>query len=275
MPDTPLPLYHKVYLLLKQRLVAGEYAHDAPMPGENALAAEYDVSRLTIRRSLEALEAEGLIRRRQGRGTFAEPPAGAGHSADIDTLMTHLGQMGMQTRVRLLDLQVVPASGQVAQRLELSPGEPVSRSIRVRSHDSLPFSYLTTHVPQDIARRISRQQLGSRPLLAIFRDLGIEVARAEQTISATLAEPAAADALDIPVGSALLSLHRLVRDKSGRPVEWLHALYRPDRFEYRMHMQAHDTSGEPNWLPARQAGPAPAARAKPRRAAKRKEQALP
>lgn len=268
MSDTPLPLYHKVYLLLKQRLAAGEYAHDVPMPGENALAAEYGVSRLTIRRSLETLEDEGLIRRRQGRGTFAEPATAAGHTADIDALMTHLDRMGMQTRVQLLDLQVVPASAQIAEQLELPCGEPVSRSIRVRSHDSLPFSYLTTYVPHDIARRISRQQLGSRPLLAIFRDLGIEVARAEQAISATLAEPAAASALDIPVGSALLSLHRLVRDKKGRPVESLHALYRPDRFEYRMQMQAHDTSGEPNWLPARSAGKARQAPAKAKRPAR-------
>ncbi|WP_291376049.1 GntR family transcriptional regulator, partial [Achromobacter sp. UBA5777] len=75
MPDSPLPLYHKVYLLLKQRLEAGGFATDRAMPGENALAAEYGVSRLTIRRSLDALAADGLIERRQGRGTFAAAPA--------------------------------------------------------------------------------------------------------------------------------------------------------------------------------------------------------
>jgi len=41
-----------------------------------------------------------------------------------------------------------------------------------------------------------------------------------------------------------------VRDESGRPVEWLHAQYRPDRYEYRMNMQAHDMPGQPTWLPA-------------------------
>lgn len=251
MQENPLPLYHKVYLLIKQRLVAGKYAHDLPMPGENALAAEFGVSRLTIRRSLETLEAEGLIERRQGRGTFAAPPADDGHAADIDTLMAHLDQMGMQTQVRLLDLQTVPAGAQAAEKLALAPGALIDRSIRVRSYGDLPFSYLTTHVPHEIGRHIPRELLASRPLLAIFRDLGIEVAHAEQAISATLAEPAAAEALDVPVGSALLNLHRLVRDATGRPVEWLHALYRPDRYEYRMHLQAHDTPGEPTWLPAR------------------------
>ncbi|MCD0501697.1 GntR family transcriptional regulator [Bordetella petrii] len=253
MPDSPLPLYHKVYLLLKQRLLAGGFALDAAMPGENALAAEYGVSRLTIRRSLDALESEGLVQRRQGRGTYAAAPASLSappHSSDIDALMAHLADMGMQTQVRLLELETLPAAPHVAARLELQVGVPVQRAVRVRSHQGLPFSYLTTYVPGDIAERIRRKDLGSKPLLAIFRELGVRVARAQQSISAVLAEPASAVALDVPAGSALLSLHRVVRDEADRPVEWLHALYRPDRYEYRMNMQAHDMPGQPTWLPA-------------------------
>ncbi|WP_459616394.1 GntR family transcriptional regulator [Bordetella sp. 2513F-2] len=253
MSENPLPLYHRVYLLLKERLAAGGYPPDQPMPGENALAAEYGVSRLTVRRSLEALEAEGWIRRQQGRGTYpAEPPGMSApqQGADIDALMTHLAMMGMQTQVRLLSLEVEPASAAVAARLELAVGAPVHRALRVRSYDGVPFSLLTTHVPDAIGRRITAEDLAARPLLAIMRGLGVQVARAEQALSATLADPAAAQALDVPVGSALLRLHRLVRDADGTPVESLHALYRPDRYEYRMDVQAHDTQGEPTWVPA-------------------------
>lgn len=258
MPASPLPLYHKVYLLLKQRLEAGGFATDSAMPGENALAAEYGVSRLTVRRSLDALASDGLIERRQGRGTFAVAPATFGapqHGAGIDALMAHLARMGMHTQVRLLELDTAPATPLVAARLELPPGALVQRAVRVRSHEGQPFSYLTTFVPDDIGRRIRRKDLGAKPLLAIFRDLGVHVARAEQSISAVLAEPGIAELLDVPVGSALLSLHRLVRDASGRPVEWLHARYRPDRYEHRMDMQAHDMPGQPTWLPAPVATP--------------------
>lgn len=253
MSESPLPLYHKVYLLLKQRLQAGGFSADTAMPGENAMAAEYGVSRLTIRRSLDMLESDGLIRRRQGRGTFAVSPAQLSappDSSDIDSLMAHLARMGMHTQVRLLELDTAPATPLVAARLELAAGALVQRSVRVRSHQGQPFSYLTTFVPNDIGQRIRRKDLGSKPLLAIFRDLGVRVARAEQSMSAVLAEPGVAELLDVPVGSALLSLHRLVRDESGRPVEWLHAQYRPDRYEYRMNMQAHDMPGQPTWLPA-------------------------
>lgn len=253
MNANPLPLYHKVYLLLKQRIEAGGFPADGPMPGEHALALEYGVSRLTIRRSLDALQADGLVERRQGRGTFV--PAGAllarpQRSADMEALMTHLADMGMHTKVRLLEFARETAPAQVATQMGLSPDDAVYRAVRVRSFGKLPFSYLTIWVPEDIGARIDRRELASQPLLAILRGQGVEVAGAGQTISACLAEPPVAAALDIPIGAPLLHIRRLVRDRAGRVVEYLDALYRPDRYEYRMDMRTQETLGEPTWLPA-------------------------
>ncbi|AOB29587.1 GntR family transcriptional regulator [Bordetella sp. H567] len=251
--NSPLPLYHQVYLLLRQRLLEGVYGTEEPLPGENALAQEYGVSRLTVRRALDALATEGLVSRRQGRGTFAQSPSQLSapqQGATVDALMAHLAGMGMRTQVKLLDLAVEPATPAVAARLEVAAGSPVHRSLRVRSHQGEPFSYLQTYVPDAVGRRISRKALGSKPLLQIFGELGIRVSGAEQSINAVLADPAAAEALDVPVASALLNIRRLVRDAAGQPVEYLDARYRPDRFEYRLDMAAHETAGAPVWLPA-------------------------
>lgn len=252
MTTSPLPLYHKVYLLLKQRLAGQGFASDMPMPGETTLAAEYGVSRLTIRRSLQALQAEGLIERRQGRGTFVKagyPLTRPHRASSMDALMTHLADMGMQTKVRLLEQATLAVPADVAHRMGLDAGEQVHFARRVRSYENAPFSLLTTYVPKDLGQRISRRDLGSKPLLTIFRELGVQIAGAEQSLSAALADPMCAEPLDVPVGSALLRVRRTVRDVSGRVVEYLDALYRPDRYEYRMEMQAHDTPGSPTWLP--------------------------
>ncbi|OZI66379.1 GntR family transcriptional regulator [Bordetella genomosp. 11] len=251
--NSPLPLYHKVYLLLRQRLLDGVYGAEEALPGENALAQEYAVSRLTVRRALDALAQEGLVSRRQGRGTFAQAPSQLSapqQGATVDALMAHLARMGMRTQVKLLELAVEPATPAVAARLEVDAGSAVHRSLRVRSHQGEPFSYLQTYVPDAIGRRISRKALGSKPLLQIFGELGIRVSGAEQSINAVLAEPAVAQALDVPVASPLLNIRRVVRDAAGRPVEYLDARYRPDRFEYRLDMAAHETAGAPVWLPA-------------------------
>lgn len=253
MPENPLPLYHKVYLLLRQRLESGQFEADKPMPNENTLAAEYGVSRLTVRRSLATLEAEGLVLRKQGRGTYPicalawNPPQ---RGADIEGLLSHLSDMGMQTDVELIELRYESPSPAIAHQLELPAGMQVQRSVRVRRYNGQPFSYLTAYVPSDIGERFGREELESTPLLDIFRRLGIRIAGAEQTVTAVLADLDTAKPLGLPPGSALLSIRRLVRDDQGRPVEYLIAAYRPDRYEYRSSMRACKTAGSSSWVPA-------------------------
>ena len=62
------------------------------------------------------------------------------------------------------------------------------------------------------------------------------VGRAHQTISARLADVLVAKFLDVAVGSALLAVRRVVFDAQERPIQWLHGLYRPDRYEYEMQL---------------------------------------
>jgi GntR family transcriptional regulator len=244
--DTLLPLYHQVYLLLRQRLEAGQFDRDTPMPGENTLAAEYGVSRLTLRRSLEQLEAEGLISRRQGRGTYplGEPAlARPQRSDDINSLLAHLADMGEHSEVCLLSMEMQSAPSEVARELELAPDARVQKSVRVRSHGGHPFSHLITYVPENIGARYSRQDLATRPLLQIFRSLGIVLAAVEQSITAVLADLDTAASLQVSIGSPLLAIHRVVRDDRGQVVEYLQAAYRPDRYEYRMNLSAQEIEG--------------------------------
>src|SRR3546814_16577700 len=73
MIANPTPRYYRIYRLLKQAIESRQFASNEALPSENALAQQYQVSRLTIRRSLELLQHDGLIERRQGRGPFPRP----------------------------------------------------------------------------------------------------------------------------------------------------------------------------------------------------------
>mgnify|MGYP003342383176 FL=1 len=99
-----------------------------------------------------------------------------------------------------------------------------------------PLSHITTWVPQAIARRFDPAELAYKPLLVLLESSGVNVGRAEQTISARLADADMAQHLDVAVGSALLSVRRLILDTHDQPVQWLHGMYRPDRYEYVMHL---------------------------------------
>ncbi len=239
----------RVYLLLRDEILRGDHAAGAALPGELRLADQHGVSRVTIRRALDALAADGLITRRAGAGTMV---AGrgvphTGIAADFATLMPQLVRMGQETTARLLSFGYVSPPAGVAQALRTDAR--VQRAVRVRMIEGAPFSHLTTHVPEAIAQDFSETDLATVPLFRLLERSGVQVDRADQSISATLATPEVAEALALAPGSALISLTRVVYDVTGQGVEHLAALYRPDRFRLEMVLNRVGDSDTRHWEP--------------------------
>ncbi len=240
----------QVYLILRDRILSGAFQIGSKLPTENELAEFYDVSRVTVRRALGELARERLIERRRSVGTrVIGRPAPAPVTADIYGVLANLAEMGRRTAVKLLSFEYVPAGGAVAQALGVRPDQLLQRSVRVRSIDQVPFSYLTTHVPESVALTFTKQELDSRPLLELLERAGVKVEHARQRISAWLATPEAAQALDVRAGSPLIELVRVVFDQTGRAVEHLHALYRPDRYAFEMDLVRSGKAGTKTWSP--------------------------
>ena len=251
MPSDPLPLYHRVYLLLRQRITEGGFAADAPMPGEHELAAAHGVSRITVRRALERLEQEGLVIRRRGAGTFARMPTPAPQRENLRGLIENLLAMGLRTQVTLVDFAYLPVPPEIAAALEIPPGTLAQKSVRLRAvpGSRLIFSHLTAWVPEEIGRRYGPRDLAARPLLHLLEAAGEPAARAEQVISARLADAQVAPLLGVEQGSALLWVRRQVRDKAGRVIEAIEALYRPELYEYTLGMVREDGMWNPAQSP--------------------------
>jgi len=225
----------QVYLVLRDRILSGAIAFGAKLPTEHELAEAHDVSRVTVRRALGELAREKLIERRRSAGTrVVYRPVQAPMTADISGVLASLADMGRRTAVKLLSFGYVPAEGIVAKALGISSDQMLQRSVRVRSVDGRPFSYLTTHVPERISLTFTQQELASRPLLDLLERAGVKVEHARQRISAGLATPDVATALAVRTGTPLIELTRVVYDQSGRGVEHLHALYRPDRYAFEI-----------------------------------------
>jgi GntR family transcriptional regulator len=227
----------QVYLVLRDRIMSGALGFGARLPTENELAGVHGVSRVTIRRALGELARERLIERRRSAGTrvtYRPPPAPM--IADISGVLANLADMGRRTAAKLLSFDYVPAEGTVGEALGAGPDQLLQRAVRVRSVDGLPFSYLTTHVPESVSVTFTRQELAARPLLELLERAGVKVGHARQRISAGLATPDVAEALGLHTGSPLIELVRIVYDQAGRAVEHLHALYRPDRYAFEIEL---------------------------------------
>jgi GntR family transcriptional regulator len=236
-PVDHAPRYHQVYITLRAWVRDGTYEPGAQIPTETELCKAFDVSRITVRKAVDELVREGWLVRHQGRGTFvdlslARPAA----SLDLNEVLSQVADLGAHTEVRDLRVAEVRPDEETRAALACEAGQRVQRATHVRLLRGVPLGLITTFVPLDIARRVSRHAATRQPMFELLARSGVRVAEAEQLIGATLAGVEAARALGVAVGAPLLKLTRVVLDASGRPVERVIALYRADAYHYRMRL---------------------------------------
>jgi GntR family transcriptional regulator len=247
----PTPLYHQIYLVLRNKIIDGEFVDGDLVPSEEETARSCGVSRITAKRALNELAEDGLVVRERGRGTRVihrspTPPVRAG----VEGLLENIMAMGMETEVELIQFGYVAPNDGVQRALGCGPGDKVQRAVRLRRLEGEPFSHLTTYVPDDIGRTYSRDDLASTPLLTLLERGGIEVSRAEQTITATLADAEVSRRLGVELGAPLLRIGRIVYNQQNRAVEYITGLYRPDRYQYRMNLSRVQTDRANAWSPS-------------------------
>lgn len=234
----PLPHYHRIYLVLREQLMDGRYPASSPLPGELALARGFGVSRVTLRAALDRLEEEGLIVRYRGRGTFAKAADGAAGPRRVAArgVLENIVDNTLKTSVRIISMEKIAAPADVAGKLQLDEGAIVHKAVRVRSLSGEPLSCLTTFVPEQYAGRLTRRNLQAKPMLVLLEEDGVKITSADQTLSAQLADHSVAPLLGVEIGAPLLAVHRTVYGPEQVPVQLLRGLYRPDRYEYQMHL---------------------------------------
>lgn len=242
------PLYHQVYVVLRAELRSGTLDPARPLPSELALAERFAVSRITIRKTLEQLEAEGLVRRVRGVGTFPATVGGEPTGpADIAGYLENLISLGRETAADTLAWERVETpDASIAEAL--GPG-PCLRIVRLRRHRGAPISFTTIHVPAPLADLLDRESAADTPIIQLLEARGVVAQRTEQAITALAAGPEAAARLGVAEGAPLIAMRRLMLDEARRPVLHQESLYAPDRFEYRMTLTRTAVGPVARWTP--------------------------
>jgi GntR family transcriptional regulator len=243
------PLYHRVYTALRQQLVDGAFEPGEPLPGEPRLAKLHAVGRVTLRRALQQLEAEGLILRRPGAGTFpARPRPVRRRSDNLHGWLGPVVAVADGTSVRDLSFEMVQAPPEAAEALELKPRTQVLRIRRMRIKQSEPVIFATIYIPQAHAGLFSRETMDQRTTTEVLEQAGVPLTIVDQSLSARICDGLVAEALGLSIGTALIFVRRTLRDDHDRPVEYFESYYRPDRYEYRQRLsRANDASSQDGW----------------------------
>ena len=236
-PNGPAPsvlaLHHRAYLLLLQRIQA--LSPEARLPGEHELAEELGVARMTLRRALARLEAEGRIIRRRGDGTRRLPePAAPRPKPGGPDIVAQLLAIGAKTETRLLRFEAVRAEASIAQALGVAPGDTVRQAELIRCLGGIPVSHLSAcFADTTAARDLSATDLTSEPLLLLTERLFGPVREVRQLVTAVLAFPALSDVLGVEAGAPLMRVSRCFIGDTG-PQQASVAHYRADCFDIEM-----------------------------------------
>lgn len=246
------PLYQQIYLRIRHQIMSGEYPNRSLLPTEHETARSFGVSRITAKRALNELAAEGLCVRNRGRGSRVtyDPPTGPLKS-DTQGLMDFIADRNLEMSGRVLEFEIVPASRRIAAIMEVPEGTPVQRSVRSRSIGGKALSYLTTYVPAELGAAYDREDLTNQSALTLLERSGVGIDHAEQTITATLAEARAAESLEVKQGAPLLRISRVVYDKQDRVVEYIVGLYRPDQYQFHISLSRVADGEQLSWATAR------------------------
>lgn len=200
------------------------------IPSERSLCAELQVSRPTLRAAVDELVAAGLLVREHGRGMFVAPEKITQELVSDHQAMVLPRASGVWTS-RLLEFTTIAAGARVGRKLRLSPAADIAYVARLRLVDGAPMAIEHLHIPADLVPALTAQELEAGDLYEHLHDHhGVRVSEAVQTIEPTVVSQAEAKILDVPHLSPALLFERLTSDVDGRAVEYVHSIYRGDRY---------------------------------------------
>ena len=236
--SSTLPLHVQLQEVLRAQVLSGRWDPGHAIPSENELVAQYGVSRATVRQALAALVQDGLLYRRQGKGTFAARPK---FGLPLDVLRGFAEELqlrGLAPVIQVLGILEAEAEPEAGRALRLTaPGRAVLVE-RVISVEGEPLLWDRTYLPKALDVPLSAEVLAHRPLFELIEASGHPIAEAEQTIEAGLAgEYAATRHLWVEAEAPVLAVRRTTYGEDGAPLEHAVAVYRADRYRYRVSLQ--------------------------------------
>jgi GntR family transcriptional regulator len=236
-PNRFIPLYYQLENILRSKIEGGEVLTNNKLPTEQELSKEYKISRATVRQALAALVSEGLLYRKQGKGTFVTEKAGQTKTVKLTGFTEDLFSEGHQAEVKIMEIRSVPAPERIASMLRVAVGEEVTRFKRLRSLDGAPFSYVLNYLTPEIGAKISERDLQHHTMLHLLEEkLGIALGTIRHAVESVKADVEVASLLGISVFEPVLFMETAVYSADGQPVETVDSFFRSDRYRYTVEL---------------------------------------
>ena len=199
--DSEIPLYSQLMGIIKRSITSGALKVGDLLPSEAELCRAYDISRNTVRQAIGALEEEGFVVRKRGKGTFVSDPNTRRKGVQY-SFTTEISQLGKTPSSTLVDFAVITPSPKIVTLMGLEPGVKVYRFTRVRNVDGEPLILETSYYPEYIYPNLTRELLETHSFYSLLYHVGVIPFSASDTYEAVVLAPHEAQLLNCAPGSA-------------------------------------------------------------------------
>jgi len=242
-PDSDIPLYSQLVSIVKRNISAGTLAPGDMLPSEAELCKTFDISRSTVRQAIGALEADGLVVRKQGRGTFVAEPKMRRRTEHVYSFTSEISALGMNPSSTLIDFEVMDPTPDIVKVLELSsPDAKVYRFTRIRNVNDIPLILETSFYPQFIYPKLTRELLETHSFYSLLYEVGIVPYSAVDSYEAVVLSREEAELLGCKPGSSAFFVQRRTWTESGMIYEFTQSLIRADRVKLDVYLHKDGVS---------------------------------
>ena len=220
-----MPKYRQLLNILRDQILAGEFAPGDRLPSEEELSFTYDLSRGTVRKAIAQLEAERLVSAEQGVGCFVRSM----HPSVVPFHFAEAPAAEIDATYEVLAQEVIAAPLDVAERLHTLPGERIIHIARRRSLRGQIVAHTVRYLPEALCPSIVHEDLSGQSVHAVLvRNSELPLLRAEVEIEAHRLEAEDAELLGAEAGMPAVVVKRLTYTAPNRPAVWYRGVFRQE-----------------------------------------------
>ena len=232
------PLYIQVTDLIKDQIANKFWQLDEMIPSENELAAAYEVSVGTVKKALSKLVDEGILYRRQGKGTFVNRPDFKRSFMRFFRYGTDEDREGRFLSSRVLNSDIITPGKRIRDILKLADNDKTITINRIRYLNDLPLMLQDLYLPFKIFKGFDEIDISQELLYPIYDEkFNTPVVWADEYLWPTIANSSIAEALNINPGDPVISIERIVYTYGDEPVEFSSGIGRGDKFRYHIEIR--------------------------------------
>lgn len=228
--DGNIPLYSQLINVVKRYISAGLLVPGDLLPSETKMIKNFGVSRSTVRQAMGALEDEGLVIRKRGRGTFVAEPEMKRKTENIWSFTSEVRAMGKQPSSTLISFELITPTLDIVSKLDLARADvKVYKFTRIRRVDGEPLMLETSYYPEYVYPGLTREQVEAHSMYSLLYEAGIVPGTAEDSYEVVRLSREDAELLQCKRSNIGFFHQRRCETDGGEVFEFTQSLIRGDR----------------------------------------------